>query len=158
MSHVFGSRPKAAETEAENATKKVPGRLNWWSPKKDYFLNWWSQKYHLSQFMRPKNISVSLQLWSVLIGMSVRSPNMKSNCLPCLRESSRYLIASPTITYEKTVTMTMTMMLSPRVFNRFSQNHFNDTGQFHIVPGALIFNCSQFSTIPNNDKIGRKSF
>ena len=34
MSHVFGSRPKAAETEAENATKKVPGRLNWLSPEK----------------------------------------------------------------------------------------------------------------------------
>ena len=39
-----------------------------------------------------------LQLWSVSIGMSVRSPNMKSNCLPCLLESSRYFIASPTIT------------------------------------------------------------
>ena len=28
MSHVFRPRSKAAETQAEDATKKVPGRLN----------------------------------------------------------------------------------------------------------------------------------
>ena len=89
MGHIFCPRAKAAETQVENATQELPAWVNWRKKTKSgHFTSNWD----------------FLQLWSVSIGMSVRSPNMKSNCLPCLLESSRYFIASPTITFKAGLT------------------------------------------------------
>ena len=89
MGHIFCPRAKAAETQVENATQELPAWVNWRKKTKSgHFTPNWD----------------FLQLWSVSIGMSVRSPNMKSNCLPCLLESSRYFIASPTITFKAGLT------------------------------------------------------